>query len=196
MGQVLVADDEPKLGRVVAEMLTLDGHHVRRVSGGRQALTELQQSGADVVITDLKMPEVDGMAVLAEALRLVPAPAVIVMTGHATTQSAVEAMKAGAADYLTKPFAMDELRLRVRRLCDQRLAVQRSEQDIRNTMSDLEKTITRLNNERHTLDAKLAEPTDDDELQRLCDRLAEVADELDTAEQKWAKLQEELDVAG
>jgi two-component system, NtrC family, response regulator HydG len=128
MGRVLVADDEPKLGRVVAEMLTLEGHDVRRVSGGRQAIAELHQSGAEVVITDLKMPELDGMAVLAEALRLSPAPAVIVMTGHATAQSAVEAMKAGAADYLTKPFAMDELRLRVRRLCDQRLAVQRSEQ--------------------------------------------------------------------
>ena len=128
MGRILVADDEPKLGRVVAEMLSLEGHDVRRVSGGAQAVAELQRSGVDVVITDLKMPEVDGMAVLAEALRLESPPAVIVMTGHATTESAVEAMKGGAADYLTKPFAMDELRLRVRRLCDQRLAVQRSEQ--------------------------------------------------------------------
>jgi DNA-binding NtrC family response regulator len=128
MGRIVVADDEPKLGRLVTEMLALDGHQVRRASGGRQAIAEIQESGADVVITDLKMPEVDGMAVLAEALRLSPSPAVIVMTGHATAENAVEAMKAGAADYLTKPFAMDELRLRVRRLCDQRLAVQRSEQ--------------------------------------------------------------------
>ena len=60
MGRILVADDEPKLGRVVAEMLSLEGHDVRRVSGGAQAITELQESGADVVITDLKMPEVDG----------------------------------------------------------------------------------------------------------------------------------------
>src|SRR5262249_7426433 len=127
MGRILVADDEPKLGRGGAEMLTLDGHPVTRGSGGRQAIAELQQPGTDLVITDLKMPEVDGMAVLAESLRLSPPPAVIVMTGHATTESAVGAMKAGAADYLTKPFAMDELRLRVRRLCDQRVAVERAE---------------------------------------------------------------------
>jgi DNA-binding NtrC family response regulator len=128
MGRIVVADDEPKLGRLVAEMLTLDGHEVRRVGGGRQAIAALQESGADVVVTDLKMPGVDGMAVLSEALRLSPSPAVILMTGHATAENAVEAMKAGAADYLTKPFAMDELRLRVRRLCDQRVAARRSEQ--------------------------------------------------------------------
>jgi ATP-binding cassette subfamily F protein 3 len=71
----------------------------------------------------------------------------------------------------------------------------RSAEDIRNALNALEETITRLNDERQTLDAKLAEPTDDDELQRLCDRLAEVADELDTAEHRWAELQKELDAA-
>jgi DNA-binding NtrC family response regulator len=109
-------------------MLSLDGHEVRRVGGGRGAIATLRESGADVVVTDLRMPEVDGMAVLAESLQMAPAPAVILMTGHGTTENAVEAMKAGAADYLTKPFAMDELRLRVRRLCEQRTATRRSEQ--------------------------------------------------------------------
>jgi len=128
MGRIVVADDEPKLGRLVAEMLSLDRHDVHRVGGGREAIAALRESGADVVVTDLRMPEVDGMAVLAESLRMSPAPAVILMTGHATTENAVEAMKAGAADYLTKPFAMDELRLRVRRLCEQRMVTRRSEQ--------------------------------------------------------------------
>jgi DNA-binding NtrC family response regulator len=122
MARVLVADDEPKLGRLVAEMLELDGHAVTRVDGGRAALVELGARPFDVVVTDLKMPEVDGMAVLAAARERAPAPEVVVMTAFGTTEEAVAAMKAGAADYLTKPFVMDELRLRVRRLAAARSA--------------------------------------------------------------------------
>ena len=73
------------------------------------------------------MPEVDGLAVLRAARALSPAPEVVLMTAHGTAENAVEAMKAGAADYLTKPFSMDELRLRVGRLAAQRAAeLQRS----------------------------------------------------------------------
>jgi two-component system, NtrC family, response regulator HydG len=127
MAGVLVVDDEPKLGRLVAEALELDGHAVVRVGGGRAALVELAQRPFDVVLTDLKMPEVDGLAVLQAAQALSPPPAVVVMTAFGTTESAVAAMKAGAADYLTKPFALDELRLRVRRLAEQRGAEAKSE---------------------------------------------------------------------
>ena len=70
MAGVLVVDDEAKLGRLVAEALELDGHTVVRVGGGRAALTELSQRPYDVVLTDLKMPEVDGMAVLQSAQSL------------------------------------------------------------------------------------------------------------------------------
>jgi len=78
-------------------------------------------------VTDLRMPEVDGLAVLRAARALSPAPEVVLMTAHGTAENAVEAMKAGAADYLTKPFSMDELRLRVGRLAAQRAAeLQRS----------------------------------------------------------------------
>ena len=116
MARVLVADDEAKLGKLVAEALELDGHAVSRAQGGRAALVELAARPYDVVITDLRMPEVDGLQVLREARRKEPPPEVIVMTAYGTAESAVEAMKSGAADYLTKPFAMDELRMRVERL--------------------------------------------------------------------------------
>jgi DNA-binding NtrC family response regulator len=127
MARVLVVDDEPKLGRLTAEMLALDRHSVVRAGGGREALAELAGQAFDVVVTDLRMPEVDGLAVLGAARALPVPPEVVVVTAYGTAESAVAAMKAGAADYLTKPFSMDELRMRVGRLAAQRAAEARSE---------------------------------------------------------------------
>jgi len=126
MAKVLVVDDEPKLGRLAAEMLETDSHEVVRVGGGRAALVEMASQRFDVVLTDLRMPEVDGMQVLQAARARTPPPEVVVMTAYGTAENAVAAMKAGAADYLTKPFAMDELLMRVRRLAAQRDAEARS----------------------------------------------------------------------
>ncbi len=137
MARILVVDDEPKLGQLVAEMLQVDGHRVTRSAGGREALERLAGDSFDVVITDLRMPEVDGLAVLRGARARSPAAEVVVMTAYGTAQSAVEAMKSGAADYLVKPFSMDELRLRVRRLAAQRAAEERSRQLIGRLVPDL-----------------------------------------------------------
>lgn len=128
MARVLVVDDEPKLGRLVAEALEGDGHAVCHVTGGRQAVTELARTRFEVVVTDLKMPEVDGLEVLARARASVGRPEVVLMTAFASAESAVAAMRAGAADYLVKPFAFDELRLRVRRLAEQRAAEEKNAQ--------------------------------------------------------------------
>ncbi|HZZ82898.1 MAG TPA: sigma-54 dependent transcriptional regulator [Anaeromyxobacteraceae bacterium] len=127
MARVLVVDDEPKLGRFVAEMLELDGHEVARVGSGREALGLLAARSFEVVVTDLRMPEVDGLEVLRAARALPSPPEVVLMTAHGTAESAVAAMKAGAADYVLKPFAMEELRLRVGRLAASRSAEARSE---------------------------------------------------------------------
>jgi len=137
MARVLVADDERKLGLLVAEALELDGHEALRVQGGREALAQLQAGRFDVVVTDLRMPEVDGLAVLQAARALPAPPEVVLMTAFATAESAVAAMKSGAADYLVKPFAMDELRLRVRRLAAQREAERRSERLLQRLVPDL-----------------------------------------------------------
>ncbi|HEX8825824.1 MAG TPA: response regulator, partial [Archangium sp.] len=137
MAHVLVVDDEVKLGRLVAEALELDGHAVTRVSGGRAALVELARGGFDVLLTDLRMPEVDGLAVLKAAQALPNAPAVVMMTAYGSAENAVAAMKAGAADYLTKPFAMDEVRLRVRRLAEQRASETKSERLVKQLTPNL-----------------------------------------------------------
>jgi DNA-binding NtrC family response regulator len=124
MANILVADDEPKLGKLVAEMLEVDGHTVTRVTGGKAALGMLDSARYDLVLTDLRMPEVDGLTVLKVARARAIPPEVVMMTAFASAESAVEAMREGAADYLIKPFAMDELRLRVRRLLNARGAEQ------------------------------------------------------------------------
>ena len=137
MARILVADDEPRLGNVVTQMLQLDGHEVLRVGGGQDALAALSSGRFDVVVTDLRMPGVDGLAVLRGARALPAPPGVILMTAHASAESAVEAMKAGAADYLTKPFAMDELRIRVNRLAAERSAESRSQRLLERLTPDL-----------------------------------------------------------
>ena len=137
MARVLVVDDEPRLGKLASEMLELDGHEVIRAGGGREALVRLAAERFDVVVTDLRMPEVDGLAVLRAARALQAAPEVVLMTAFGTAEIAVEAMRAGAADYVTKPFSMDELRLRVRRLAGQRAAESRSERLLARLVPDL-----------------------------------------------------------
>jgi DNA-binding NtrC family response regulator len=122
MARILVVDDELKLSKLISEMLELDGHEVVRANGGRTALVELAARPLDLVITDLRMPEVDGLSVLREARARPDPPDVVMMTAHGTAESAVEAMKQGAADYLLKPFAIEELRIRIRRLAEQRAA--------------------------------------------------------------------------
>ncbi len=125
MATILLADDELKLGGVLAEALSASGHAVTRVTGGRAALVELAARPWDVVVTDLRMPEVDGMAVLAEARRRPKPPAVLVMTAFGSTESAVAAMRAGAIDYLVKPFSLDEFRMRVGRAADGQASAER-----------------------------------------------------------------------
>ncbi len=126
MARILVVDDEPKLGKLVNEMLERDGHTVSRAIGGRQALVELAAKPFDLVLTDLRMPEVDGLAVLKAARNTTPPAEVVVMTAFGTAQSAVEAMKAGAADYVLKPFSIDEIRLRIRRLVEKHSTEEKS----------------------------------------------------------------------
>jgi DNA-binding NtrC family response regulator len=120
MARILIVDDEPKLGRVLVEMLEGAGHEVTRAGGGREALVQIGAQAPDIVLTDLRMPEVDGMAVLRETKQRSPGTDVVIMTAHATAQNAVDAMKQGAVDYLIKPFAMDELRMRIGRIVDRR----------------------------------------------------------------------------
>jgi DNA-binding NtrC family response regulator len=118
---VLVVDDEAKMCEFLQLVLAQDGHQVVCASGGEQALEEIRSGDEiDVILTDLMMPGTGGMEVLEEARRSLPDTPVIVITGYSTVQNAVEAMKAGAFDYLPKPFKVDEVRLVVKKALERR----------------------------------------------------------------------------
>jgi len=104
-GQILVVDDEPLMCRSLSEVIRRAGYEVFTANNGYEALEFIQQESISVIITDMNMPKMDGIEVLRQAKVIVPNVAVIMVTGYATVDSAVEAMKYGALDYITKPFS-------------------------------------------------------------------------------------------
>jgi DNA-binding NtrC family response regulator len=123
--RVLIVDDEPDVVANWARVLDRDGYPCVTATDGERALTLLEAERPDIVVTDLRMPRVDGMAVLMRALELDPDAVVIVVTGHGTVESAVQAMRTGAFDYLLKPLPTnDALRLAVQRGAERRRLVE------------------------------------------------------------------------
>lgn len=121
MGRILVAEDEPGLREFIADALSIDDHIVVVASDGRVASRLVDERAFDVVITDLKMPVVDGMALLRKLRAEQPEVEVIVMTAFGTVDTAVEAMKLGAFEFLQKPVSgPDELRMVVQRAVEHR----------------------------------------------------------------------------
>jgi DNA-binding NtrC family response regulator len=108
--QVLVADDEDNLRRVLKAQLQHDGYEVHCVADGEAVLQAMAEHHIDVLITDLRMPKLDGMQVLKSVSERFPNVPVIMITAHGTVDTAVEALKLGAFDYVTKPFDQAEFR--------------------------------------------------------------------------------------
>ena len=110
MARALVVDDEANLRKVLAAMLKREGYDVAMAENGVQAMAELAKNGADVVVTDQVMPQMGGLELLRAVLAEDPDLPVIMITAHGTVDSAVEAIKLGAFDYITKPFEHEELK--------------------------------------------------------------------------------------
>jgi len=108
--RVLIVDDEPNLRKVLGAHLKREGYEVVLAVDGEQALAVIDKGGADVVVTDMVMPRLDGLSLLRRTVESRPDLPVIVITAHGTIDSAVEALKLGAFDYITKPFERDELK--------------------------------------------------------------------------------------
>src|SRR6476646_7695632 len=115
MRRILVVDDEENLRLVLRTLLKRAGYEVESASTGEEALEKVESFGPDVVITDVRMPKMSGLDLLA-ALRAKQSPAtVIVMSAYGSVDLALEAMKAGAYDYIAKPFKPDEIVLALRK---------------------------------------------------------------------------------
>ena len=120
---ILVVDDEPLVRSSLSEFLTLLGYTVSSVSSGQEALEMLKTYTVNIIISDMKMPEMDGITLLRHVKGAYPDIFVILITGYATIDSAVAAMKEGAYDYITKPILDNEIKIILERLTKQRKLV-------------------------------------------------------------------------
>jgi len=116
--KILIAEDEKNIGDLLTELLEQEDREITLVQNGLEALGKLKEERYDLLITDLMMPEVDGMEVLHQAKKLHPEIMVIIITGYASLETAIQAVKEGAYDYLRKPFRLEELKISVDNACE------------------------------------------------------------------------------
>ncbi|MFZ5651715.1 MAG: sigma-54-dependent transcriptional regulator [Bacillota bacterium] len=112
--KILVIDDEEHMCWALERAMKQEGYQVLTTTRGRAGLELIKEESPSLVILDLKMPEMDGMEVLKKAKEMNPKLPVVMLTAHGTIETAIEAMKIGATDYLTKPFDLDELKMVIR----------------------------------------------------------------------------------
>ncbi len=119
--RILVVDDEKEIREFLNKALSrLGGYQVELAETGEEALQKMEKERFDLVLTDLKMPKMDGLQLITEISRSKPETLTMMMTGHGTIDSAIEAMKQGASDYLMKPLNLDELLVRIRKVLEEK----------------------------------------------------------------------------
>jgi DNA-binding NtrC family response regulator len=117
---ILIVEDDRAMRMMLREALEEDGYTVEDVGGGRAGIDRVKQGGIDLVISDVKMPDLDGLDMLREIKAITPAPHVITITAFGSIDTAIRAVKLGAFDYITKPFDVDQLILSVQKALDER----------------------------------------------------------------------------
>jgi DNA-binding NtrC family response regulator len=134
-GRILVVDDEASARHALSEILSDEGYQVKMAGDGFRAIAAAQEFLPDVVLTDLKMPGMDGMSLLARLKEVHPETAVILMTAFGAVESAVLAMRAGATNYLTKPLNSDELLLVIERALED-ASLRRETRELRDKLNE------------------------------------------------------------
>lgn len=149
--RILIVDDEDNLRLTLSQAFQMEGYEVREASDSQEAVSLVTREVFDVLLTDLMMPKIDGLSLLEKARSLLPDAVVILMTGQATVESAIRALKGGAFDYILKPFRLDEIFHVVARGLEQRrlrrenlelTEINRRLQEIDRIKSDLLSAIT------------------------------------------------------
>jgi len=147
---ILVVDDEKEIREFLNKALSrLGGYHVELAESGEEALRKIAKDRFDLVLTDLKMPKMDGLQLIAEIAKSKPETLTMMMTGHGTIDSALEAMKHGASDYLMKPLNLDELMVRIRKVLEEKQRFVR--------LKDFADQLERANQELRKIDAMKSE---------------------------------------
>lgn len=116
--RILVVDDEPLIRESLYEILRIEGYHVQMAANANDALKFIESNGFDIVVTDFKLPEMSGMDLLAAAKKTHPSIEVIMITGYGSIETAVEAMKKGAYDYITKPINDNEIKIIIQKIVE------------------------------------------------------------------------------
>ena len=123
MSNILIVDDEQSYRQLLSLVFEGDGHSIRTASNGREAIALLQREAADVIISDVKMPDIDGIEMLRAVRETHPDLGVILMTAFASVETAREAFKLGADDFIQKPFDVEELKLIVRKTLEKQVLI-------------------------------------------------------------------------
>ena len=118
--RILVVDDEPGMREFLEIMLQKDGYSVETAADGPEAIDKIEQSLFDLAIVDIQMPVLNGIEVLKKVSEKSPDTTVIMVTAYASHETAIEAMKLGAYDYITKPFKIDEIKLVIKKALDKK----------------------------------------------------------------------------
>ncbi|MDQ1330865.1 MAG: hypothetical protein QG578_1130, partial [Thermodesulfobacteriota bacterium] len=116
MGNILVIDDDPLDAKLIVNVLKNNGYDAAFVTNGASGISELENNRYDLVLTDLMMPDVDGMGVLNHVVEKFPKTKCVILTGYATIKGSVDAIKKGAFDYITKPISSSELLISVEKV--------------------------------------------------------------------------------
>jgi DNA-binding NtrC family response regulator len=133
--RVLIVDDDTETRELLREIVAKEGYQVQTAEGAEAALHQVSREEPDVVITDIQMPGMDGLALLAELQTRIPKTLVILVTAYGSLKTAVDGIKAGAFDYLGKPFIVDDVRLVVRRAMDHKHVLSEN-QELREQLRD------------------------------------------------------------
>jgi signal transduction histidine kinase/CheY-like chemotaxis protein len=173
--RILVVDDEVEVAAVLEELLAGLGHRVTVTHNGRDAVKQLPDLRPDMIFTDINMPGMSGIEVLRIAKEMEPKPAVVVVTGHASTATAIDALRQGAFDYITKPFAFDQ----VEQIVERGLANRRLEETNRRLVAELSDKNVMLERHEHELKERVRRATT--QLQRLYDLGREIGYNLELA---------------
>src|SRR5690349_8333188 len=115
-GRILIADDEASIRDGLVDVLTDEGYQATGVANGAEAISAIAQCGYDIVVTDLRMPEIDGLEVLRRVRELSPQTLVLLITAYASVETAVEALRNGAHDYILKPLLVEDVLSKIHRL--------------------------------------------------------------------------------
>src|SRR5512144_1695381 len=117
---ILIVEDDTAMRMMLREALEEDGYTVEDAGGGRAGVERIRQGGVDLVVSDVKMPDLDGLDMLREIKAVTPSPHVITITAFGSIDTAIRAVKLGAFDYITKPFEVDQLILSVEKALAER----------------------------------------------------------------------------